>query len=73
MQQTSYPFVARVNSSIRFVQQAPFKEGAEVTITNALRNGQFVYVRGQNLPLHIDRFDLTSDQLDLVRRRLGSS
>lgn len=73
MQTASFPFVARVNSSIRFVQQAPFKEGAEVEVLNALPNGQFVNVLGHKLPVPIERLDLSAAQLDLVRSRRNES
>lgn len=63
----NFPFTARVNSTIKYLDQPPFREGAEVTVENAMPNGQFVYVREHDRPLHIDRFDLTSAQLDLVR------
>lgn len=63
----NFPFTAKVNGSIRFVQPQPFKEGVEVTVESAMSNGQFVYLREHNRPLHIDRFDFTATQLDLIR------
>ncbi len=69
MADQTFPFVVRVNGNIRFVQPQPFKEGAQATIEGAMPNGQFVHVREHNRPLHIDRFDLNDEQLDLIRNK----